>query len=219
MGFIVAACGGAEVQEEPVAHKERTCLPPAGVSGQPRTIEDAVDLINAFDAPVTLPCVLESLDRPLHVVATSNNFSAQPAFGPNNPRIFIVIEELVLSVVTKGDGRPLLEFGQKRTDSRSLKAEIRFPIETELDHAAPYERVHRESGTSCAFCHLDEVRDDEVDVAAAYMSQIIPPNNKDVVELDYMLWSYEACDAESDPDRCAMFDSIFAHGDVIETSL
>jgi hypothetical protein len=198
--------------------RPRECIPGEGVTGHPQTIEETVALINSFPKPVTLPCLLESLDRPIELSATANTFSAQPAYGPNNPRIFILRGDLVLSVVTKGEGRELLEFGLQRSPSRSLKAEVHFPVQEQLDPAAPYSRVQDESGTSCGFCHFNETRDDTIPFAAAYESEVIAPKGLDLVDLDYLQWAFEECDPEAEPDRCAMFDSIFAHGEVREVS-
>lgn len=199
--------------------RPRTCLPGEGVTGNPQTIEDTVALINSFPMPVTLPCLLESLDRPIALTASSNVFSAQPAYGPNNPRIFIVRDQLVLAVVTKGDGSELLEFGYQHSPTRSVKAEIHFPVTEPVALAAPYERVEYDDGSSCAFCHFNEVRDTSIDFAKAYLSEVIPPANHDIVELDYMQWSFQECDPELEPERCEIYDSIFANGEVVETTL
>lgn len=215
---LSVACGGDEVFDDGTgAKKPRTCLPGDGVTGFPQTVEEAVALINSFPKPVSLPCVLESLDRPIDLTATSNSVSAQPAFGPNNPRIFIFRGDLSLSVVTKGDGRELLEFGLARGEEHTLKAEIHFPVTEDIEPAVPYERVIYQSGTTCGFCHLDETRDPTIDFTAAFQSQLIRPASNKLVDLDYLMWSYSACDPELEPDRCAMFDSIFAHGEVRET--
>ncbi len=219
LALVLVACGGEDGSSDaPRPKKPRTCLPPDGTSGFPRSVEETVALINAFPKPVSIPCVLESLDRPLALSATWNNVSAQPAYGANNPRIFIFRDDLFLSVVTKGDGRPLLEMGVRRSASSSLKAELHFPIEEHVEPAAPYERIRHESGTVCGFCHLDEVVDDAIEFAEAFRSQLIPPANNKLVELDYLTWAFETCDPALDPDRCAMFDSIFAHGEVYEAS-
>ena len=216
---LVLAATGCSAADPPAEERTftRTCLPDSTVTGNPQNIEEMVALINSFPKPVSLPCVLESLDRPITLTASANTFSAQPAYGPNNPRIFIERGDLTLAVVTKGEGRALLEFGHNQTETRSLKAELHFPIETEVAPDAPYTRVLDDRGTSCAFCHFNETLDTNIDFAEAYVSEIIELLPFDVVELDYLVWSFENCDRELEPDRCAMFDSIFAHGEVRET--
>lgn len=221
MALLSAGCGaeGGELDEPEPRPKVRACLPPEGFDGMPSTIEEVVELINALPKPVTVPCLLSSFDRPLEVNATSNTFSAQPAFGPNNPRIFIYREDLLISVVTKGEGRPLVEFGLMRSPTKSLKGELAFPIEEEITPAAPYERITAEavignSGSKCGFCHLNESLDPDIDFADGYVSDLISPPPSTVVDLDYLLWAYDNCNPETEADRCAMFDSIFAFGDV-----
>ena len=220
MAGVAVACGGEAGEPEDVPRpKVRTCLPPEGTDGTPSTIEEMVNLINALPKPVTVPCLLETFDRPLELNATSNTFSAQPAFGPNNPRIFIFREELIVAVVTKGEARPLVELGLMRSETRTLKAEIAFPVTEDLSQTEPYDRLTEDgmatNGTKCGFCHIGESLDAEIDITDAYVSDVVKPPKNSVVDLDYLLWSYEGCDSEQEPDRCAMFDSIFAHGEVV----
>jgi len=221
LALLCGACGGDgadDPENEPPRQKTRTCLPPEGFDGTPSDIQAMIDLINALPKPVTIPCLLETFDRPLELNATSNNFSAQPAFGPNNPRIFIYREDLLVAVVTKGEGRPLVELGLMRSETRTVKAEIAFPVTEELSPAAPFERLVQDGntdGTKCGFCHLGESLDPEIDFTDAYVSDLQNPPPNSVVDMDYLMWAYEGCDPELEPDRCAMFDSIFAFGDVM----
>jgi hypothetical protein len=46
------------------------CVAPEGVSNTPTTVLETIDLINALPQPVTLPCFIESLERPLRLYAT-----------------------------------------------------------------------------------------------------------------------------------------------------
>ena len=163
-----------------------------------------------------MPCLLQSLDRPLVFEATSNTFSLQPGYGPNNPRIFILKGDLRLSVVPKGEGRPLLELSEQTEPGRSIKGELLFPIEGPLDHALPFDRILADSGTKCAFCHFGEERVDAIDWATAYASNIVEISGSQRVHLDYLTWVHEECDREREPDRCAMLDGVFGYGEVIE---
>ena len=223
--FLVAAlllvgCGGGE--PEPVdtgrPKKPRVCVPPDGVSGSPQSMEQAVDLINALPMPVTLPCLLESLDRPFGLLATSHIVSAQPAHGPNNPRMFLILGDLWLSVVPKGESRELLEFGERRSDYTSTKGELLFPVTDPIDRAAPFEKIDRGDKSSCAFCHLGETVDTSVAFTRAYVSQIVNPPVHTIVDREYLDWAWEDCDPEQEPDRCDMFDSIFANGEVFDAN-
>ncbi len=213
--LVCVACGGGEEETDDVRTKPvRTCIPPDGVSGRPTDVEETVALIIALDKPVTLPCLLESLDRPFELLATSNIVSAQPAFGPNNPRLFLILDDLFLSVVPKGKGRELLEFGVRRSATTSVKAEIHFPVTADVAPEDPYDRLLYGSGTPCGFCHTGERPDEEIAFTQAFVSRIVDPPENTVIDREYLDWVWEDCDLSLEPDRCAMFDSIFAHGEV-----
>ncbi|MEZ4447172.1 MAG: hypothetical protein R3B72_49290 [Polyangiaceae bacterium] len=211
--LVLTACGGVDPLGP--SPEDDACTAPAGM-GSPATIEDTVELINALDKPVTLPCLLESLDRPLGVRATSHVGSAQPPEGPENPRIFVILGDLWLSVVTKGEGRPLLEFGVRREGGRSLKGELRFPIDDEVHRSAPYVRIDEGTGTVCANCHVNEERDRSIDFARAYQSIIVEVPDGTGIALEGLQQLWADCDADEEPDRCAMFDGILGHGDVAD---
>jgi hypothetical protein len=215
---IVAACGddaGTAASAGPPA-EAAVCTVPEGHDGSPETIEELVELINALPRPVTIPCLLQVLDRPLLVEATSNTFSAQPAGGAFDPRIFIFRGELVISVVTDGGARNVLEMSLRRSPTRSVKGELLFPIEAELPLSAPYDRVRADggSGTKCWPCHLEETVDPLVTHAVAYESLIVNARPAQLVALETIASEHEACDPAEEPDRCAMLDALFDHGEV-----
>src|SRR5687768_10615887 len=54
-------------------------------SAMPRSIQEMVDVVNALPKPVELPCLLESLPRPLEVYATLSTLSAQQTFDRAYP--------------------------------------------------------------------------------------------------------------------------------------
>lgn len=223
-GSAAAACGAADdAPDEPApaaparrVPMARTCTLPAGHSGKPETIEQAVALLNALPKPVTVACFLQVLDRPFHIDVSSGNFSLQPAFGPANPRIFVFSGQLVVSVVPKGQGAGVMELGVLREAGRTLKAEIPFPITADIPKAAPYERIlHGEDGTSCGVCHENESRDWSIDFAKGYASRVIPPARENQIEPAYLEWVYQQCDPAQEPDRCAVLDAVFGPNDVV----
>jgi hypothetical protein len=73
---------------------------------------------------VTLPCFLQTLQRPLSLYATSSPISAQPADSERDPRIFVMMEPLILSVVAVGETSVYLELSELTSNTRSIKAEI-----------------------------------------------------------------------------------------------
>ena len=224
LGVVAAACAepvtpasSADAAPAPpdAATEPARCVPPAGVSGSPQTIDEVVALINALPSPVTLPCFLESLDRPLEIEATLSRVSAQPAYGARSPRLFLFIgDDLILSVVPEGAGAPLLELAEIVEEARSRKAELELPIETPVAASAPYDRVVFESGTVCGGCHFGEQRDESVDFARVYVSNALRPYDLDLVALDRVRAEWLACRPEEEPDRCAMYQAIFGHGEV-----
>lgn len=193
------------------------CEAPAEVSNRPRTIEESVALANALPKPLTLPCYLEALARPLPLHATLSQFSAQPAGGARSPRIFVYFEPLIMTVVPVGIGQDLLEFGEQRAEFRSLKGELRFPLESEVLPGEVYEHtLFSEDLTACAFCHADDELDASVPGGRAFVSQSLRPRDGQRVTLDSLRTELDACDAETEPARCAMLDALFGWGETVD---
>ncbi|MCA9699534.1 MAG: hypothetical protein KC431_18555, partial [Myxococcales bacterium] len=125
--------------------------------GSPQTIAEAMDLVNALPAPVTVACFVESLDRPLAINATTSAFSAQISPETRSPRIFIFSGTLIMSIALDEPGRELLEFAQETSEGRSLKGELITPVALPADEFLPYDHLrYNEAITSCGVCHRDE---------------------------------------------------------------
>ena len=193
------------------------CRAPAGVTNEPRSIEQSVELVNALPKPLTLACFVEALGRPLRLHASLSNLSAQPSRGTRSPRIFVNFETLVMTVVPDGRGAHLLEFGEQRPDLRSVKAELRFPIEANVSSSAPYEQaLFTEEVTGCAFCHANEQRDSSTIAAPVFASQALRPFADQRVTLSSLQAEHATCDAAIEPERCALLDALFGGGDVAD---
>jgi hypothetical protein len=176
-----------------------------------------VALANALPKPLTLPCYLEALARPMPLHATLSQFSAQPAQGVRSPRIFVYFEPLIMTVVPVGQGLHLLEFGEQRAEFRSLKGELGFPLEAEVIPGEVYEQtLFNENLTACAFCHASEELDASVPGGRAFVSQSLRPRDGQRVPLDSLRMELDACDAEAEPERCAMLDSLFGWGETVD---
>jgi len=219
LASLMAASGCADPADDPVEidpfDVERRCTPPPGVGGSPQRIADVVELVNALPMPVTLPCVLEALDRPLSMVAALSPFSAQLSEAQESPRMFLFAPELTMSVVPVGEGRALLELAQYVAPGRSLKGELEFPIEAPLSPSAPYEDLEVAGISKCGVCHADEVTAAEVDGWPTYVSEALAPDPENELSIAFVEQYARACDADDDPDRCAMLLALFAHGDVV----
>jgi hypothetical protein len=179
---------------------------------------EVVDRVNALPQPVTLPCFIESLARPLQLNATESLISAQPAAGRRSPRAFIFSDPLIMSIAFDGVGSPLLELGEMRPGgTRSLKAEIEFPVNGELSPAAPFERVlFIESLTSCGVCHDDEQPAPDVTFTRAFDSRALRPVPAERVPLESLMLEREGCDPASEPERCALLEAVFGAGSVVD---
>ena len=214
---LLTACSDAPVRQEPETRPTPRCRAPAGVSDLQRSIDETLALANTLPKPLTLPCFVEALARPLQLHATRSVISAQPAVGARSPRIFVYIEPLVMSVAVEGMGAELLELGEQRADFRSLKGELRFPIEESLPPSRPFEQVVFSEGlTGCAFCHAAEAREPAIQFTPAFVSQALRPFGPNRVPLAGLREERAACDEAEEPERCALLDALFGWGDTLE---
>lgn len=209
---------GSTEDPPPLWPLPRACEPPPGL-GSPSTIADVVALVNALPRPTRLSCVLESLERPLAVYASTSTAGAQPASGSHNPRLFLFRGELVMSVVLEGEASATLELAQAIGERRSIKAELAFPVDAELTPSAPYDQVELGAGTSCGLCHGAEARVPSIDFANAWASDVFQDDPDQALPLSFVRQNAIDCDHEAEPQRCEMLDAIFGHGEVVPGDL
>jgi hypothetical protein len=195
------------------------CQTPSGVSGSPRTLPEAVDLLNALPRPTTLACFLEALERPLRVYMTRSNQSLQPSPGARSPRIFVVNEPMVMSIVLEGEAAATLELGYRTTQTRSIKTELIFPLQQEVNFVNLFDGVKQDDNervTRCSQCHTSETQFfDPVLQADVFESDLYPPFEIYEVDVPSMVAENESCDAAAEPERCELLSAIFDHGDVV----
>lgn len=193
-----------------------TCVAPAGVSTDLRTVEDVISLINALPMPVSMACVMDVLPRPLYLNATSSNLSVQPAVNRTTPRIFLFVgPSLIFSFVPGGPDSATLEMSSLVSSSTSVKAEIEFPVTSPLAADAGYTRIARStgSGTKCTGCHSGETIAPPPYAAGAYVSQALRPLLTGQVSVFDVKDEARVC-GNIQSERCNMFRSLFNHGDV-----
>jgi hypothetical protein len=217
--LTLGACGGTDRGAPANPPLETTgCVAPQGVSASPRNIDELVTLVNALQrehgTSLTIPCVVESLERPLGILAAESVLSLQPAMGRRSPRFFLFSGDLVLSIATGTEGHDLLEMSTRVSDTRSIKAEMGFPLQGALSPAAVYDRIRLGNGTSCGFCHGFELPAAGVAITQAYESVIFRPLESQQVDLAFLRSEYDACDRQAEPDRCAMLAAVFGHGEL-----
>lgn len=223
----VISSEGGHMSSEPMVQAD-PCIAPIGRSIS--DIESVVRWINAMPKPLTLPCFVKSLPRPLFYNATNSLFSAQPGLGPNarSPRAFFLIDDLSITVATQedvdstglwdSDGVQLLELSMRVSapelcNPQSIKAELKFPIFDHLDSSAPYVDLE-----GCVFCHSDELIVDMIGDQPVRRSEMLRGASHRDVSLAFMLNQYANCDPSYDDNewyRCDMLDAIFGQGDVI----
>ena len=179
-----------------------------------------MNLINALFAvrsdEVTIPCVVESLDRPLGVLAAKSAFSAQPSTGVGSPRIFLFSGNLVMSIVPVGAARVLLELAESTTPTRSIKAEVHFPVRASLAETELFERVLFEAGTTCGGCHHEEKAVDEAPSRHRFESGVLRPRPQEEVPISFLQAEARACNRDLEAERCEMLSALFDHGAVEE---
>ena len=175
----------------------------------PTSVDEAVARIDALPKPTSLACFIASLPGPLSVVPSQSLLSLQPAAGRRSPRVFLVMESLILSIVLDGDGRQLLEFGEFVDERRTIKAEIEFPVTATLDPAAPYTRIQMDGrGTQCGVCHGQEIASGEI--PEAFVSIALRPLPETLVPLSELEEAFLRCDASAEPFRCELLTALFA---------
>jgi hypothetical protein len=210
------AIGCSEAAEDP--NDLALCQPPSWIRGAPETIEDVTTLVNALaDArggAVDLPCFVASLSRPLGASASSSFISAQPAKGARSPRMFLWSGALVMSVAPEGLGSRLLELGLQTTPTRSIKAEIEFPVKAPLALSAPYDRITPDPQTRCAACHPSEKPAESVTWARAFESDVLRISDDDLVEIGSVAQESASCDPAKEPQRCAILGAVFDQGGI-----
>jgi hypothetical protein len=186
------------------------CAARSDGTGAPQAIADVVTLIDTLPQPLSLPCFVQALARPLAMQAVDSLFSAQPAEGTRSPRIFLFFPGLTLSVAPAGMGSHLLEMGEHRPNDESLKAELEFPISEQLDAASPFARVRYDDTIStCGFCHQGERREEAAPSPSAYVSPSFRPRASQRVPLTDLKAEADACDPSVEPERCALLHALF----------
>jgi hypothetical protein len=216
--FFIAACSGPGPGPGPQdagSHASAALQACAAVKEPARvtTIAAAVNRINALPPPVTAPCFVASLPRPLDVVATNSVFSAQPAHSRESPRMFLFLPALVASVVPEGEGSSVIEFSQWMTPTRTLKGELAVPIEAPVSDEAPYTRVHSNFGvTSCGLCHRNEEPHPTID--GGFISDAFRPNSGSLIAVSDLKEQHDACGEEDQSPRCELFHALFDFGEV-----
>jgi hypothetical protein len=146
-------------------------------------------------------------------VASSSLFSAQPAGGPEDPRLFLFSGTTILSVVTAGSGKDLLEVGQVVSATRTLKAEFKFPFSAPVSREDAYAHLDfAPQATSCGLCHLAEESDPSHRLART--SVALKPPRSTLLRWEQVQAMAQRCDVEKERERCVRWAAVMNLGDV-----
>lgn len=206
---------------EEVIDPNAPCSPANGVSGRPENISQAIILLNTLPKPVTLECFLQALDRPLTIYMTSSDDSLQPSPGARSPRTFIINGPLVMSIVFDGGARDTLEFGYRPEVSRSIKAEIVFPLTRDVNERTLFDRVRvTERTTQCGICHVGEAHEEFPGFPlGVFASDVIVPFPMEEVSIEAMMSEVASCDAAAEEYRCGLLTALFEQGELVPGTL
>ncbi len=214
LSFLVVLLLGCEPAQPVVVHQASATLRACNALSAPvPTIERAVDALNVLPKPVDAPCFVASLPRPLRVTASNSVVSAQPAASRQSPRIFVLLDGLAVTVVPEGDSAAVVEFGEWRSETRTVKGEVALPVTTEIPRDTAFTHVFRErqNGTTCGLCHTGEVEERP----GVYSSVAYRPHDRDVVPLRELRATHDACvESGTEDGACAMLHALFDFGDV-----
>jgi hypothetical protein len=180
---------------------------PAALKVSFATIPDVISHINKLPLPLTIPCLIDSLPKPLRINATNSALSVQPAAGSYNPRIFIFVDNIILTFVPVGKGSETVEFSELRSDTSSVKGEISFPVTEILAEDSAYKQIMRKDGydgTTCVGCHMGEDKvSDQV-----FETRALKPFVRQDVPLPYLEELKNTC-VTVGRLRCDIFDALF----------
>jgi hypothetical protein len=189
------------------------CTNVSDTLSDPNSIEDTINLINALPRPLTIDCFLTSLKAPLKVFAVNNAFSAQPAVDQQSPRIFILKNTFVLSVVPAGVGRNLLEFAELDGTLDSFKGEVEFPVEGTVTVDQIVSHISQTTSTStCVTCHGSERKSPYKSLGNLFVSRFIRPNESQRVQYPYLRAQATACNPAINKLRCDILNAIYTKG-------
>lgn len=213
LAVLAPACGPAD---DAATRALAACRARPARAEDLATPEALVRHLNALPAPVTVPCLVASLPRPLALVATTSEISAQPATA-SSPRVFVVTPTMFVSVVAAGEGAGLVEFGERTGARHTFKGEIALPLAGALAPTAPFGRVRLQAGgTTCGPCHHAEAA--APDARGAFASLALRPVPGSLVPVERLRAVASAACAGADDvsPRCLFWRAMFDGGAVVQ---
>ena len=197
----------------PDAALEPTCTLPAGASNTFTTTLGMMALINAMPKPLSLACFLEVLPNTHQLAGSSSGASVQPAHDVNNPRLFLVIGDMLLGIVPDGPDKDSLEFSMLAGSTESVKGELKFPVTDNLDPVNPFTRIQNSGrpGTTCGLCHVNETDTSAQYGTGSYQSRALRPTAASTISAFELQSQAEKC-ATDPSNRCRIWRAAYITG-------
>lgn len=189
----------------------------ASSKGELGSIPDAITRLNALVAKGgDQACFVATLPRPLAIVATLNQASAQPAGGRAAPRIFLMLPKLVISAVPEGTGSKVLEFGEWTGSTSTIKGELAVPFTAALAPDAAYKKILVGTDkTACSNCHRAEER--HATIPNAFVSGALKPSSATEVPLEDLEELHTLCITSGlESPRCDFIHALFDFGELTQ---
>lgn len=186
---------------------EKSMVPP-----RTEAIDDHGQLaafLGKLPRPLSLPCFLAALPRPIAIQATTSTQSLQPAQGPANPRLFLRLGHLVVSVATVGDFAMNLETSEEVAPGETVKGDLTFPLRNAVAEKDFFDHIVPGTDTSCGFCHQSERPARTVDGFPVPASQALKPRADQIVPLSELKALAEKCEASANSHRCQLLRALF----------
>jgi hypothetical protein len=107
-----------------------------------------------------------------------------------------------------------------------VKGELHFPVEEQLVPEDAFARLAPdaasgrtlEQATRCGVCHDNEKATPDYPLLGAFTSAIVKPSSFFAVDVAAIRRERDSCDSALEPERCAVLQALFDHGDVVQTA-
>jgi hypothetical protein len=121
-----------------------------------------------------------------------------------------------LGFVLDGSASNTLEFGFRSQPSRSIKAELLFPVSSDASEASLFDRVQvTDRTTKCGACHVAEAHVDYPGFPlGVFESDVLTPFDFDEVDLESLRSEARTCEDAREPYRCGLLSALLDHGEV-----
>ncbi len=174
------------------------------------TVVSFLAFVNALPRPVSVPCLIAALPRPLRLNGANSVASAQLSPDPRTPRLFILLGRLIVTL--NGAAFPsamaeTVEFSELVGDGMfSVKGELAFPLTAGATLANAYDHMlpGGAAPTICAECHDGEAHAGDAYPATAYKSLALRPSSAHATDQAELLKIAAKCVTTwGESERCA----------------